>query len=412
VDRLRRAPTRMSTDRFGSKPELVSRFCNAGHLFVHMFTVLYATAVLHLPRVFGLPYGEMLGLASLGLVLYGVAALPAGWLGDRWSQVGMMVLFFGGMGTGAVVTGLAESRADLLVGLSLIGLFASIYHPIGLAWLVASARKQGMALGINGVFGNAGSAAAPVFVGLMIDFLSWRAAFIVPGMASILVGLYLAIAWRESWVVDIGSDRAPPAPPEPGALRRVFVLLTLTMSCNGFVYAGLTNSMPKLFELGLGPDLVTSYTEIGLFVGLIIGLSSLNSVLGGWLADRYSARSIYLVSWTLMAPVLLATTSLLGVDLLVIAWLALALNITFSAAENMLVARYTPFEWRSLAYGAKFVIALGIGGPTVHLAGELFDRSGNFDLLYLLFGMSAAMAAVCAALLPRARPSVATAGAV
>ena len=61
-------------------------FSNAGHSFSHMFTVLYATAVLYLPKVFDLPYGELLGLSSLGLVLFGLAALPAlagcaGWAG-------------------------------------------------------------------------------------------------------------------------------------------------------------------------------------------------------------------------------------------------------------------------------------------------------------------------------------------
>ena len=69
-------------------------FSNVGHSFSHMFTVLYATAVLYLPKVFDMPYGELLGLSSLGLVLFGVAALPAGWLADRWSQIGMMVIFF------------------------------------------------------------------------------------------------------------------------------------------------------------------------------------------------------------------------------------------------------------------------------------------------------------------------------
>ena len=53
-------------------------FSNVGHSFSHMFTVLYATAVLYLPKVFDIPYGELLALSSLGLVLFGVAALPAG----------------------------------------------------------------------------------------------------------------------------------------------------------------------------------------------------------------------------------------------------------------------------------------------------------------------------------------------
>ena len=148
-------------------------FSNFGHCCTHMYTVLYATAVLYLPQVFDLPYGELLSLSSLGLLLYGVAALPAGWLGDRWSQVGMMVIFFLGIGAGAIVTGLADGPKMIFAGLTLIGLFAAIYHPVGIAWIVASARKQGMSLGINGVFGNAGNSVAPVFVGVMIDYFSW-----------------------------------------------------------------------------------------------------------------------------------------------------------------------------------------------------------------------------------------------
>ena len=136
----------------------ISVFSNFGHTITHMATILYATAVLHLPGVFNMPYGEMLGLASLGLVLYGVAALPAGWLGDRWSQAGMMVVFFFGVGLGALVVGTANTTTQLFVGLSMLGLFASIYHPVGIAWLVANARKQGMTLGINGVSGGLGSA--------------------------------------------------------------------------------------------------------------------------------------------------------------------------------------------------------------------------------------------------------------
>jgi hypothetical protein len=48
-------------------------FSNAGHVFTHMLTILYATAVLYLPSKFDLSYGEMLGLSSVGLILFGVA---------------------------------------------------------------------------------------------------------------------------------------------------------------------------------------------------------------------------------------------------------------------------------------------------------------------------------------------------
>ena len=387
-------------------------FSNIGHSFSHLFTVLYATAVLYLPKVFDLPYGELLGLSSLGLVLFGVAALPAGWLGDRWSQIGMMVVFFIGIGFGAIIIGLAEGPQGLFIGLTLTGLFASIYHPVGIAWLVSWAKKQGMTLGINGLFGNVGTAAAPVFVGLMIDFVSWRAAFIIPGILSLIVGLALLAVWRAGWITDVTRDRTPTGAPDSRAFVRVFLVLTITMACTGFVYAGVTNTMPKLLEMGLSAALAASYTEIGIFVGVISGLASFSSVFGGWMADRYSARKIYLVFWVLQIPLYFVIVSLTDVILLMAILLVMVFMLAFAAAENMLVAQYTPFRWRAVAYGSKFVLALGVGGLTVHLAGWLFDRDGDFALLFVLFGGAAILAAAAALLLPDTRPSAANAEAV
>ena len=379
----------------------VTLFSNAGHTMTHMATILYATAVLHLPGVFNLPYGEMLGLSSVGLVLYGVAALPAGWLGDRWSQVGMMVVFFFGVGAAAIVTGSATDTTQIFVGLSLLGFFAAIYHPVGIAWLVANARKQGMTLGINGVFGGLGSALAPPFVGLMIDHYSWREAFVIPGIVSLVLGVWLLVAWRSGRVVDVTADSTSSTLPSFSAMKRAFIVLTLTMACNGFVYTGLTNTMPKVFEAGLGTQIAGSYTEIGLYVGAVIGFASLSSIAGGWLADRYSPRVVYITLWGILISPLFFVTSVFGSGLVSLMAFILIINTGFAAAENMLVARYTPFEWRALAYGAKFVLALGVGGITVHVAGRLFDTTGSFDLLFVLFGASALMATLAAFALPR-----------
>ncbi|NKC16222.1 MAG: MFS transporter [Gammaproteobacteria bacterium] len=376
-------------------------FSNAGHTFTHLVTILYASAVLHLPSVFELPYGELLALSSFGLVLYGVAALPAGWLGDRWSQVGMMVVFFLGVGAGTIVTGLAQTTQQLFIGLSLIGLFAAIYHPVGIAWLVATAKKQGITLGINGVFGAIGSGLAPIFVGVMIDAGEWRNAFIIPGVISAACGLLLAIAWRRGWVADAEADRTPMARPARDDIKRVFIILTVTMVCSGVVYSGLTATMPKLFETGLGPGLVQSYTSIGVYVGAVILVASLSSLLGGWLADRYSARTVYIVFWFALVLPLSVLASTAGITLLTITFFALVFNVAFAAAENMLVARYTPFEWRAMAYGAKFVLALGIGGLTVWLCGAMHDADGNFHLLYQLFALAALLGGIGAILLPR-----------
>ena len=246
----------------------------------------------------------------------------------------------------------------------------------------------------------------------MIDHFSWRAAFVIPGVVAVLAGIALLVAWRRGRVADARTDRAPPPAREPGDAYRVFVILTLTMACSGFVYAGLTNTMPKMFEMGLGGGVTTSYTQIGLLVGVVSGAASVSGILGGWLADRFSARSIYVVFWMLQVPLLFVIASVTGASLLLVALLTLSFNLSFTAAENMLVAQYTPTRWRSLAYGAKFVLALGVAGLTVILAGRVFDATGGFELLYVWLGAAAILAATAGALLPgRRRPVPVPAGA-
>ena len=192
----------------------------------------------------------------------------------------------------------------------------------------------------------------------------------------------------------------PGTGPRAWVYKRVFLVLVVTMACNGFVYAGMMYTVPKVFEIGLAEARPDSYTGIGILTGAVIGLSSVCSYVGGWLAERYSPRWVYLVFWALLIPALVVVTLVSGFGLIFSMLLAMSFLVTFAAAENMLVARYTPFQWRSVAYGARFVLALGIGGVTVYLAGDLYDQSGNFDQLFLMFAGSAVIAVIGALLLP------------
>lgn len=312
----------------------------------------------------------------------------------------MLIIFFIGLGASTILVGMASTKTGLLFSLTLLGLFASIYHPVGIAWLVACAKKQGMSLGVNAVFGNLGSALAPLFTGLMIDTVSWRAAFIIPGIAAVLSGIALLVAWQRGVVSDAHTDVAPQPAAEPGSYKRVFYILLLTMACNGLIYTGLMNTVPKLFQGGIGDALAGNYTQLGAIAGMVIGFSSFASMAGGWLADRYSAKVIYLIFSLFTLPPLLVLGNLTGTTLIVVFFMALSFNLTFAAAENMLIARYTPFRWRSMAYGARFVLALGVGGLTVRLAGSLYDHTGSFTQLYVLFAIAALVSATGAALLP------------
>src|SRR5579864_2384273 len=211
-------------------------FANAGHTTTHLLMLLYPTVVLALEGRFGLSYGDLILLALPGTILYGVGALPAGWLGDRWSAEHMMVLFYLGSGAAALATGLAIGPIGIAVGLALLGLFGSIYHPVGIAWLVRNAENRGRVLGWNGIFGSIGVGIAPATAGFLAQYIDWRAAFLLPGVVCLALGAALAVLVRRGVVVAAKTDLKPQPEPARGEVMRAFFALSITMLAAGIVY--------------------------------------------------------------------------------------------------------------------------------------------------------------------------------
>ena len=60
-------------------------FSCLGHAYMHLFTAFYFVIVLALEADWELPYHELIELWTLGALLVGLGAIPAGWLSDRWS---------------------------------------------------------------------------------------------------------------------------------------------------------------------------------------------------------------------------------------------------------------------------------------------------------------------------------------
>jgi MFS family permease len=141
-------------------------FLNLGHFLDHLFTLIFATvAALALYRDWGLGYADLLQYAAPGFLAFGEFALPAGWLADKWSREGMMSVFFVGIGLAAMATALADTPLQIGIGLFAVGVFAAIYHPVGLAIVVETWKNTGMRIAVNGVFGNLGVASAALVTG-------------------------------------------------------------------------------------------------------------------------------------------------------------------------------------------------------------------------------------------------------
>ncbi len=378
-------------------------FSSLAHTYSHLFTLLYATVVLVLEREWGLGYDTLFALSIPMSVLFGAAALPAGWMGDKWSASGMMALFFFGVGLGSIATGLADTPLTICLGLAVIGLFGAIYHPVGIPWLVRNAVNRGRALGINGVFGSIGTAAAALVAGFLADLYGWRAAFILPGAICLITGFAFLWARQTDRLLDRGEDAVPTPPPGKSDIWRVFWVMSATMLCTGLIFQATAFALPKIFDTRLSGFFNDSMLGIGGMVTIVYTASALSQIIGGELADRYALRSVYAVVQWLQIPVIVIAMMLIHPALVPVAALMVSLNVAGQAAENSLLAKYTPPQWRGRAFGAKFVLTLGVSSLGVAVIPVIYRMTGTLDVLFVLLATAAAGAGIFALLLPRDR---------
>lgn len=396
----------MSSENRSARLSLV--FSSIGHTYSHLFQPLYYVAVLSLEGELGLSHGEAIQLAVLGGMLFGFGAPIAGWLGDRWGTLPLMIAYYLGTGAAMVLTGLATEPWHIMAGMALTGLFASIYHPVGIAWLIRNAVNRGTALGINGIFGGLGPAIAALTAGSIITLLGWRAVFVIPGLLIMATGVAFIIYVVRGVIVEMKTDRVPMPPAESGDALRVYSVMAVTMLCTGIIYQATQAGLPKVFQMRLGDMFDGGVFGISTVVAAVFFMSGMMQMVGGWLADRVSPKYVYIGGFICQVPLLMLLASAAGPMVILIAVLAIASNSAALPSENVILARYMPPQRRALAFGLKFVLAIGFSALGVQLEASLFNATGKFHMLFSVLAAIALAGCTAALLLPGDRkPSTA-----
>jgi len=371
-------------------------FLNAGHALDHLFMLIFPTVVLAMAPEFGRPYSEMLPLALGGFIMFGAGSIPAGWLADRWSRRGMMVVFFIGIGAASILTGVARSPWQIAAGITLIGLFGAIYHPVGIAMLVSGQQKVGRLLGVNGVFGNLGVAFAALIAGALAHWFSWRAAFIVPGIISIAAGIGFAAVVPEIKLAAKGAGSGPRQVFSRALLARVFSILLVTTLCGGIIFNSTTVAMPKIFDEKL-TALVDTTLGIGILVSGVYVFAAMAQLIVGHFLDRDTIKSVLVPIVGLQAPFLLAAAFFDNYLMLLIALGMMFFIFGQVPINDAMVAAYTDERWRARALAVRYVVSFGASALAVPLIALMHRYSSDFKyLFFILAAMATAM--FCAAL--------------
>ncbi|HSB48183.1 MAG TPA: MFS transporter [Burkholderiales bacterium] len=383
-------------------------FLNLGHALDHLFLLIYPTVVLAMAPEFGRSYSEMLPLALGGFIAFGAGSLPAGWLADRWSRRGMMIVFFVGIGAASILTGFVQSHWQIAAALTLVGLFGAIYHPVGIAMLVSGRDKVGRVLGVNGVFGNLGVAFAALIAGALAHWIDWRAAFIVPGAVSIAVGIAFALTVPEARI----EGRRPAGTARTGFPRellvRVFAVLTVTTLFGGVIFNSTTIAMPKIFDERLNA-LVSTTLGIGILVSFVYAFAAMAQLVVGHFLDRGALKSVLVAVIGLQLPLLLAAAFFDNYLMLVVALAMMFFVFGQIPINDAMVAAYTDEAWRSRVYGVRYVVSFGASACAVPLVALMHRYSSDFKYLFFALAAMAGLMFAAAVLMPSRRPQRAAA---
>src|SRR5262245_65024443 len=165
-------------------------FLNWAHALDHFVLLIYPPVGIGCECVSRRPYTEWIALSRTAFVAFGLFSLPAGWLADRWSRRNMMTAFYIGCGLSLAAAGLAPNLAILALAMFALGMFASIYHPVGMAMLIEASNARGRTLAFNGVCGNLGVSLAAGISAALATWFGWRAAFFAPAAVLIATGIF------------------------------------------------------------------------------------------------------------------------------------------------------------------------------------------------------------------------------
>ena len=378
---------------------LPDMYINIGHFLDHFMMLIFAKAAFDAGRHFGLSYDEIIIYGTLGLFLFGAAAPLAGWLADKYSRSLIIIIYPFGVSLGAFLCFLSSSPIMLGFSIGVIGFFAAIFHPVGIAMLIRDSNKVGIRLGVNGVWGNMGVAAAPVLTGFIILNSNWQLSFLVPSLICLIFGIAQLKGFIE---IDIKEEKTKQKTSNGLVEGWKIVLLSLTMTtlAGGFIFGSLTFLIPRIFEVNLS-GISVDIAITGLLAGIVYAIASLSQVGVGYLIDRYSPKII--LGFVGIGQFLLIYLSSLYIDYALFFVMLMAMFFVFGQVPitDAILVRYVDDQWRARILSVKFLINLCAGASVLPLVSLFLGYGYTFSDLLTILSCLAIFVVISAYMLPK-----------
>ena len=372
-------------------------FLNWAHALDHFVLLIYPTVVIGLVAVYGRPYSELIALSTAAFVAFGVFSLPAGWLADRWSRRNMMGLFYLGCGVSLAGAALAPNLVALSVALFGLGMFAAIYHPVGMAMLIEASQARGRTLAFNGVCGNLGVSLAAGISALLATWLGWRAAFLAPAAFALVTGV--AYLWLTPDDRHHAKSRKTMAAVtlSPRAMAMMFGLFIGIALTAGTVFHLLTIALPKIVDERLASS--APLVLVGGIATAVLICGAIAQLCVGRLSERFAPHTLFVAVTGLGFLGNLWAAYSDGIALMFALAVAVAAIYGQVTVNDMVLARYTADAWRGRVYAVRYFLLFISAGCAIAMISLLHERGGfalvlavDAAIAFVMFALTAALA--------------------
>jgi len=374
-------------------------FINMAHFIDHYAMLIFAAAVIVIAPTFNMKYEELLPYATPGFIAFGAGSLLTGWIGDKWSRRNMIAIFFFGMGLSLLGVSFIQTPYQLGILLLLIGMVASIYHPVGTAMLAANAEKLGREMGINGVWGNVGVASSALITGVINQYFGWRISFVIPALVCLIIGILYVRNIPRSVDQIVKQSLLNSARVSKSVMIWVVVSLVITVIASSTTFNAITVALPKLFQERLS-DLTTNTATLGVITFFVYLSGALAQYVIGNLLDQYPLKNVFLPLAILIVPVLYLASSVSGYGFIFLTILIIVAIFGQVTINDTMLGKYTSDEWRGRAYAARYFLGFTAAGLSVGLVSILYNQ-GGFNLILMAIAGLSLLTVVGAIIFPR-----------
>ena len=303
---------------------------SAGHGLTHWYTATFFLLLPLIGKELGLSYTEIGLIMTVQHAVGAISNLPGGMVVDIVGKKGYLMatsLFW--VGFPYALMSLTHSYWMLLVCVTLVGIGNNLWHPAAISALAHRyPDRKGLVLSFHGMGGNVADALAPLVVGALLAWFTWRTVVvinIVPGlvmavMILVILGAFAVSSRGESINAGGKSREVKDYLKEFGSLLRnkTLMLVCVSSAFRTMTQAGLLTFLPVYlaYELGYSPFLVGACLTVLQAAGFIA------SPIAGHLSDKMGRKRI-VISSALLTGVMIAAMALAGKSLLFVVFIAL-----------------------------------------------------------------------------------------